>query len=72
MKKKKNNFCFFFFFWLVLNDNAAMFGLNNENPLFDKLFNNASAVWKILGVIKEPIDASEAKDDSVIKKIYKG
>lgn len=53
-----------------LKDNARMFGLDGTTPLFDSIFNEATSVWKSLNVIDKPIDPSEAKDNSFIRKLY--
>ncbi|MBI2443778.1 MAG: ABC transporter substrate-binding protein [Candidatus Magasanikbacteria bacterium] len=57
-------------YWPNLEDNARMFGLDGQPALFDSVFANASEVWKSLGMIEKPLDAVQAKDDSVIRKIY--
>src|SRR3989344_5918054 len=56
-------------YWSDLKDNIQMFGLEGEQPLFDSIFNDASNIWKSLGIIEVPIDASRAKDDSIIKQV---
>lgn len=53
-----------------LADNVSMFGLDGRAPIFDSLFEETGAVWKSLGVVKEPLPASRAKDDSILRKIY--
>lgn len=57
-------------YWPNLDDNARMFGLDGQSPLFDSIFKNASEVWQSLGVIQSPVGATQAKDDSILHKIY--
>lgn len=56
--------------WTDLEDNAKFFGLNNQAPLFDSLFTKASEVWQALGIINKPLNPANAKDDSIVKKLY--
>ena len=57
-------------YWPDLNDNAQMFGVDGSAPLFDSIFNDAGLIWKSLGVIDEPANASAAKNDSFIRGAY--
>ncbi|MEQ1932669.1 MAG: OmpA family protein [Fimbriimonadaceae bacterium] len=56
--------------WADLADNAKMFGLDGSEPLFDRIFNNASRAWVKRGYISAPASASVAKDTSALKEIY--
>lgn len=59
-------------YWPDLKDNARMFGLDNNPPLFDSIFTDAGKVWQSIGAIENTIDAQSAKDDSIIRILYKG
>lgn len=54
-----------------LEDNARMFGLDGSAPLFDSIFTEAGEVWQSLKVIDKPLDPTIAKDDTILRKIYK-
>jgi hypothetical protein len=47
-----------------------MFGLNGQPPLFDTIFSQAGQVWQSLKAIDQPVDPKNAKDDSILRKIY--
>lgn len=57
-------------YWPDLADNAKMFGLTGEPPLFDSIFSNAGKVWQTLKVIDQPLSPAVAKDDSILREIY--
>ncbi len=56
--------------WPTLEDNARMFGFDGAPPLFDSIFTDTSSVWKRLGIIEEELNPAEAKDDSILRKVY--
>lgn len=56
--------------WPGSEENARMFGLDGEDPLFDPLFHEASTVWQSLGAIDVPLAASDARDASVLERVY--
>lgn len=57
-------------YWPNLEDNARMFGLDGQPPQFDAIFQNASNVWKSIGLIDATVEPTKAKDDSILSKIY--
>ncbi|MBI5707702.1 MAG: OmpA family protein [Armatimonadetes bacterium] len=56
--------------WADLVDNTKMFGLDGSEPLFDRIFKEASTAWVRRGYIPEAVRPSVAKDDSFLKEIY--
>ncbi|MHB9130151.1 MAG: OmpA family protein [Armatimonadota bacterium] len=56
--------------WADLADNTKMFGLDGSEPLFDRIFKQASASWVKRGYISTAVSAGEAKDDKFLKEIY--
>jgi NitT/TauT family transport system substrate-binding protein len=56
--------------WADLQDNVRMFGLDGKEPMFDHLFNNATDVWQSLGVVLAPVEAAQARDDTILKRVY--
>ncbi len=57
--------------WADLNDNAKMFGLGGDEPLFDRIFKQASASWVRRGYISQAVTPAVAKDDSFLRGLYK-
>lgn len=56
--------------WADMADNAKMFGLNGDEPLFDRLFNQAGRTWVKRGYISQAVTAGVAKDDRSLRQIY--
>lgn len=56
--------------WADLADNVKMFGLDGSQPLFDRLFRQASETWVRRGYITYPVAAAQAKDDRFLREIY--
>jgi len=56
--------------WADLSDNVRMFGLDGKSPFFDSLFSNAGRTWKDLGAIDQTITPQDAKDDTILKRVY--
>jgi NitT/TauT family transport system substrate-binding protein len=56
--------------WADLADNTKMFGLDGSEPLFDRIFRQASAAWVKRGYITQPVPPSEAKDDGFLRELY--
>ena len=57
-------------YWPDLADNASMFGLNGKPAVFDALFSNAAQTWKNLGAIDTIVSPDDAKDISVLRRVY--
>jgi NitT/TauT family transport system substrate-binding protein len=57
--------------WADLGDNAKMFGLDGSEPLFDRIFNQASRTWVKRGYISQAVQPSVAKDTAFLSQIYK-
>jgi len=57
--------------WADLADNTQMFGLNGNEPLFDRIFKEASTAWVKRGYISQAVSSAEAKDDSFLRQVYK-
>ncbi len=57
--------------WADLNENNQMFGLDGGPSLFSSIFKQASEAWRNRGYIQQIVDASQAKDDSFLREIYK-
>ncbi len=56
--------------WADLADNTKMFGLDGSDPLFDRIFRQASMAWVKRGYISQPVSPADAKDDSFLRSIY--
>jgi NitT/TauT family transport system substrate-binding protein len=53
-----------------LADNTQMFGLDGSDPLFDRIFKQASQTWVRRGYIKAGLSPDQAKDVTFLKEIY--
>jgi NitT/TauT family transport system substrate-binding protein len=56
--------------WADLADNAKMFGLSGEEPLFDRIFRQASQAWVKRGYISQAVAPGDAKNDTFLKAVY--
>jgi outer membrane protein OmpA-like peptidoglycan-associated protein len=56
--------------WANLADNTQMFGLDGSEPLFDRIFKQASEAWIKRGYISQAVVPAEAKDDSFLRQVY--
>jgi outer membrane protein OmpA-like peptidoglycan-associated protein len=56
--------------WADLADNTKMFGLDGSEPLFDRIFKQASIAWVKRGYISQPVTPTQAKDDRFLREIY--
>lgn len=56
--------------WADMTDNTKMFGLDGSEPLFDRIFRQASVAWIKRGYIKQPVASAVAKDDRFLRQIY--
>lgn len=56
--------------WADLSDNARMFGLDGSEPLFDRIFRQASVAWVRRGIISQAVLPSAAKHDGVLRQLY--
>jgi len=56
--------------WADITDNTRMFGLDGNEPLFDRIFRQAGNAWLKRGYITAILPPAEAKDDSFLKEIY--
>jgi NitT/TauT family transport system substrate-binding protein len=56
--------------WADLVDNTQMFGLDGSEPLFDKIFKQASRAWVRRGYIAQSVTPAVAKDDRFLHQIY--
>lgn len=56
--------------WADLSDNTKMFGLDGSEPLFDRIFKEASGAWVRRGYITQPVTPDQAKDDRFLKEIW--
>ncbi len=56
--------------WAGLPDNTKMFGLDGSEPLFDRIFKEASQAWIKRGYITQSVTPAQAKDDRFLKEIY--
>jgi NitT/TauT family transport system substrate-binding protein len=56
--------------WADLADNAKMFGLDGSEPLFDRIFRQASLAWVRRGYISQPVSPAQAKDDRFLRQIH--
>jgi ABC-type nitrate/sulfonate/bicarbonate transport system substrate-binding protein len=56
--------------WADLGDNAKMFGLGGGEPLFDRIFKQASRAWVKRGYISSPIPPEMAKDVTALRSLY--
>jgi NitT/TauT family transport system substrate-binding protein len=59
-------------YWPDLADNAHMFGLDKQPPVFDPLFSEASQTWKALGAIDNVVAPEDAKDPAILERVYAG
>ena len=53
-----------------LSDNERMFGLGSSAPLFDSLFQKASALWLRRGVIKKAVPPADAVDSRFVRATF--
>jgi len=56
--------------WADLSDNTKMFGLDGSEPLFDRIFRQASQSWVRRGYISQATTAQAAKDDRFLRQLY--
>jgi NitT/TauT family transport system substrate-binding protein len=56
--------------WADLADNARMFGLDGSEPLFDRIFRQASRAWVKRGYISQPVLPAQAKNDRFLRDLY--
>lgn len=56
--------------WADLADNTKMFGLDGAEPLFDRLFKQASVAWVKRGYISQAVSPSVAKNDSFLRGLF--
>ena len=56
--------------WADLADNTKMFGLDGSEPLFDRLFRQASVAWVKRGYISQAVTPAQAKDDSFVRSLF--
>jgi NitT/TauT family transport system substrate-binding protein len=56
--------------WANLADNTQMFGLDGSEPMFDRIFKQASEAWIKRGYISQAVVPAEAKDDSFLRQVY--
>jgi outer membrane protein OmpA-like peptidoglycan-associated protein len=56
--------------WADLIDNTKMFGLDGSEPLFDRIFKQASLAWVKRGYINRPVPPAQAKDDHFLREMY--
>ena len=56
--------------WADLADNTKMFGLDGTEPLFDRLFRQASVAWVKRGYISQAVTPAQAKDDSFVRSLF--
>ena len=56
--------------WADLTDNTQMFGLDGSEPLFDRIFKQASESWINRGYITQSAKPDQAKDDRFLKEIF--
>lgn len=56
--------------WADLTDNTKMFGLDGTEPLFDRIFRQASQSWVKRGYISSAVTASSAKDTAALKELF--
>jgi len=59
--------------WADMADNAEMFNLDgkDQEPLFDRLFNQAAKSWLARGYITSPATPAAARDDHFLRELYK-
>ncbi|MBS1713796.1 MAG: OmpA family protein [Armatimonadetes bacterium] len=56
--------------WADLADNAKMFGLDGSEPLFDRIFKDASDAWVKFGYIGQRMSPADAKSDQMLRQIF--
>jgi NitT/TauT family transport system substrate-binding protein len=56
--------------WADMTDNTKMFGLDGSDPLFDRIFKQASTAWVRRGYISQAVPPSQAKDDRFLRDLY--
>lgn len=56
--------------WADLSDNTKMFGLDGSEPLYDRIFRQASTSWVRRGYISSAVTAASSKDTSALKQIF--
>jgi NitT/TauT family transport system substrate-binding protein len=56
--------------WADLADNAKMFGLDGSEPMFDRIFRDASTAWVRRGIISQAVSPASAKDDQFVRELY--
>ncbi len=56
--------------WADLADNVKMFGLDGSEPLFDRIFRQASAAWVKRGYISQQVEPAQAKEEHFLWELY--
>ncbi len=56
--------------WADLTDNTKMFGLDGSEPLYDRIFKQASTAWVRRGYISQAVTPAVAKDDTFLRGLY--
>jgi NitT/TauT family transport system substrate-binding protein len=56
--------------WADLTDNTKMFGLDGSEPLFDRIFSQASQSWVRRGYIPGAVSPLVAKETRFLKELY--
>jgi NitT/TauT family transport system substrate-binding protein len=56
--------------WADLSENTKMFGLDGSQPLFDRIFSQASHAWVARGYISNALAPADAKDDQFLRESY--
>jgi len=56
--------------WADLTDNTKMFGLDGSEPLYDRIFRQASQSWVKRGYISSAVSPASSKDITALKEIY--
>lgn len=56
--------------WADLADNAKMFGLDGSEPLFDRIFKEASDSWVKFGYISQKMSPNDARDITALKQVF--
>jgi outer membrane protein OmpA-like peptidoglycan-associated protein/ABC-type nitrate/sulfonate/bicarbonate transport system substrate-binding protein len=56
--------------WADLTDNTKMFGLDGKEPLFDRIYKQASEAWVKRGYITGGVTPDQAKEVRFLKEIH--
>lgn len=56
--------------WADLSENTRMFGLDGSEPLFDRIYKQASQAWVSRGYISSQVSPGDARDAKFLKEIY--